>query len=65
MLIEYLILSSVVIACGVTSYYIGWKEGVKYGSQVLLDHMLDAGSYDAEKKQTTIIIEDTPDEQQA
>jgi len=65
MLIEYLILSAVVLACGVTSYYIGWKEGVKYGSQVLLDHMLEAGSYDAETKSTTIIIEDTPDEQQA
>ncbi len=61
MLIEQmLILGLVVIAAGVSSYFIGWKEGVGYGSLSLLELLIKDGVYDKEKKHTTVIIEDDP-----
>jgi hypothetical protein len=57
---QYLILAGLVVAAGVSSYYIGWKEGVGYGSVSLLELLISEGIRDEAKKCTTVVIEDTP-----
>ena len=60
MIEQYIILALLIVCAGVSSYYIGWREGVGHGSMSLLELLIKEGVYDKDKKLTTVIIEDDP-----
>lgn len=44
-----------VMGCGATSYFIGFREGVKLGASAMYDHLVQSGSPNPKDPDTVIV----------